>query len=359
MQGFLAMNSDKIKQILHPTYLSFKLFFQNWKLFIWYDMYNLATLFTLVYLMQKWLLFGKLKLWILWTVTLVMRKILAGGFCEPRRRLNGCTVVITGADSGIGKEVAREFTMLGAHLVLGSRNLEKGEQTKRELEDLKGSVEVRQLDLSSLDSVRDFANGLIAHKYHLHMLANCAGEMGSEDWSTGAPNRQWNVNYLGPFLLTNMLLPWLTHTRPARIINVGASAHVAGDPSALTQTHPHDADWWQSYCNSKLATLLFTHHLAKKVKGTNVEVFCANPGLTPTRLFRRFLPEWVCESPIFGLLAQTPREAAQTIVHCATNASKNDSSYYYSECSDGWPSDDAQNDALAEKLWRWSEQMTQ
>lgn len=357
MGYFQKVNTSKIIRMLHPSYLSLQLLFQNWGQFLWAELYNLVLLFSAVYLLQKYFLFHKLRLWLYWLTVLVIRKLMAGGFCKSDNRLNGYTIVITGADSGIGKEVAKELALRGAHLVLASRNLEKAEQTKKDLLYLKGSVEVRHLDLSSLESVRDFANGLIEHKYHLHMLVNVAGEMMCPYTETvDGLEQQMTVNYLGHFLLTNMLLPWLTHTRPARIINVSSTAHIDGEiPFGDFNYKDRGYNKWKAYCNSKLATVLFTRQLVNKVKGSNLDVFCANPGMAQSALYRHILPESVYRF-LFGFLIQTPREAAQTIVHCALEARKEDA-FYYSECSPGWTSDQAQDDQLGERLWRESEKL--
>uniref|UniRef100_A0A6A7G3X2 Retinol dehydrogenase 11-like n=2 Tax=Hirondellea gigas TaxID=1518452 RepID=A0A6A7G3X2_9CRUS len=351
------MTSKKIMRMLHPSYLSLRLFFRSWGQFLWAELYNLLVLFTAVYLLQRYFMFHKLRLWLYWLSVLVVRKFMAGGFCRSDVRLNGCTVVITGADSGIGKEVAKELALRGAHLVLGSRDLVKAEQTKKELENLKGSVEIRHLDLSSLESVRTFANGLINHKYHIHMLLNIAGEMMCPYKETAdGLEEQMAVNHLGHFLLTNMLLPWLTHHKPARIINVAATAHIDGRiPFSDFNYKQQGYSKWKAYCNSKLATVLFTRQLARNLKDTNVEAFCANPGVSQSALYRHVLPEFVYKH-IIGFLVQTPREAAQTITYCATEA-KQDVNFYYSECSSGWPSDEAMDDDLAQRLWRESEKL--
>ncbi|KAF2345974.1 Short-chain dehydrogenase/reductase SDR, partial [Trinorchestia longiramus] len=222
-----------------------------------------------VYLLQRYFVFHKMRLWLYWLSVVVIRKLMAGGFCNSDVRLNGYTIIITGADSGIGKEVAKELTLRGAHLVLASRDLKKAQQTKKELMALKGSVEVRHCDLSSLESVRAFANGIINHKYHVHMLVNVAGElMGTYKETVDGLEQQMAVNHLGHFLLTNMLLPWLLHDRPARIINVSATAHIGGEiPFGDFSYSNGSYNAWKAYCNSKLATVLFTRQLAKKLKG--------------------------------------------------------------------------------------------
>ncbi|XP_018010563.1 retinol dehydrogenase 11 [Hyalella azteca] len=268
--GYLDKQSmDKLSRWLHPSYLSLKLFFRNWGMFLWAELFNLTLMFSAVYLLQRVLLFHKLRLWLYWLGVVVVRKFVAGGFCTSDERLNGYTIIITGADSGIGKEVAKELTLRGAHLVLASRDTEKAEATKKELMAIKGSVEVRHCDLSSLESVRAFAQGIIEHKYHVHMLINIAGEMMCPYSETAdGLERQMAVNHLGHFLLTNLLLPWLTHDRPARVINVSASAHIGGEiPFGDFNYKSQEYSAWKAYCNSKLATVLFTRKLAQKLKG--------------------------------------------------------------------------------------------
>jgi len=348
----MILKMKELKQFLHPTFLSLKLLFSNIKLFIWCDLYNLIILFCLAWLLQRWLLFSKLSLYCVWLAVAVYRKIMAGGLVEPPRRLNGSVVVLTGGETTIGRALAREMADLGAHLVLASPDLEKAEETKKELEKVKGSVEIRHLDVSSLDSVRKFAQGLIDHKYHLHMLVNAAGEVCGEHTTTvDGAERTLATHHLGHFLLTNLLLPSLTHHMPARVVNVATSAHIASSATGVASLTPEEHQWRRAYCDSQLATMLFTHQLRRRLKGTRVSAFCGNPGLS------HLVPAALGWCPSLDLLLQTPLEGAHTLLHCVTEATDADGSYYYSECEPGWPSDAAQDSALAEKFWQESEKL--
>jgi len=342
----MTLKMKELKQLLHPTFLSVKLFFNNIKLFIWCDLYNLIILFSLAWLLQRWLLFSKLRLWLVWLAVAAYRKVMAGGLVAPPRRLNGSVVVLTGGESGVGRALAREMADLGAHLVLACADLDRAEEVKKELEQVKGSVEIRQLDVTSLESVRKFAQGLIDHKYHLHMLVNAAGETNGAYTATADDLERTLVSHhLGHFLLTNLLLPSLTHNIPARVVNVASSAHIFSKATGVTSLTAKEYQWRKAYCDSQLATMLFTHQLRQRLKGTKVSAFCANPGLsalTPSSL---------------DLLLQTPLEGAHTLLHCVTEACPSHPCYYYSECEPGWPSDAAQDTALAEKFWRESEKL--
>lgn len=195
--------------------------------------------------------------------------------------LSGRTIVVTGANSGIGREAAAAFAGAGAHVVLAVRTVAKGEEAAATMS---GSTEVRALDLGDLASVRAFAEGMDGE---IDVLVNNAGLMGvPESRTADGFEMQIGVNHLGHFVLTNLLLPQVT----GRVVTVSSVAHRMGRISL------DDLNWerrrydrWRSYGQSKLANLLFTLELSRRLAeaGSDVRATAAHPGYAATHLQER------------------------------------------------------------------------
>ncbi|MFJ2234246.1 oxidoreductase [Streptomyces sp. NPDC087859] len=193
--------------------------------------------------------------------------------------LTGRTAVITGANSGIGLTAAAALTGAGAHVVFAVRDPRRGEAAARTVN---GSVEVRRLDLADLSSVREFA---AAWDGPLDLLINNAGVMMVPEQRTpDGFEMQFGTNHLGHFALTNLLLPYLTD----RVVTVSSGAHRWGDARIrfddlnwTTGYHPN-----QAYAQSKLANLLFTLELQRRLtqSGSAVRALAAHPGYSATNL---------------------------------------------------------------------------
>ncbi|XP_047738488.1 retinol dehydrogenase 12-like isoform X2 [Hyalella azteca] len=293
----------------------------------------------------------------LWVVA--VRRYLAGGLCTSTARLTGQTVVITGANVGIGKETARDLLRRGAHVILACRSFSKAEEARRSLLGEGGKVEVRLLDLSSLQSVRDFAAGLVKDNIKVHILINNAGVFMCPYMETQEGfEMQMGTNHLGHFLLTNLLLPQMKqHGEPARIINVSSTACLGGkiDLDDLFQKKkPYDA--LQSYSNSKLANVLFTRRLAHLLRGTKIQVFALHPGSVVSSATRHVMSSTFFKDYVISLALKTTLEGAQTTVYCATEAQQH-SEMYFSDCAVGWALDASKDERLAEDFWKLSAQL--
>ncbi|WP_190179671.1 oxidoreductase [Streptomyces naganishii] len=201
--------------------------------------------------------------------------------------LGGRTAVVTGANSGLGYVTARELARRGARVVLGCRSRARGRAAVERLtgEVPKADVELGELDLGDLASVRRFASEF-AH-YRLDLLVNNAGVM-APPYGTTADGfeTQFGVNHLGHFALTALLLPRLTAAPGARVVTVSSMVHV------LANIDPHDLNSerryrrWTAYARSKTANLLFTHELARRLAATGADVVAAaaHPGYAATNL---------------------------------------------------------------------------
>jgi NAD(P)-dependent dehydrogenase (short-subunit alcohol dehydrogenase family) len=193
-------------------------------------------------------------------------------------RLDGRTVVVTGASSGIGLAAARELGRAGAHVVLAVRDLARGEQAAAQVP---GAREVRRLDLADLASVRAFAE---AWDGDIDVLIDNAGVMATPERRTADGfELQIGTNHLGHFALTNLLLPHITD----RVVTVASGAHRMGS-IRLDDLNWHRGDYhrWQAYGQSKLANLLFTLELERRLTeaGSGVRAFAAHPGYAATNL---------------------------------------------------------------------------
>jgi len=208
----------------------------------------------------------------------------------------GRTVVVTGANTGLGKEAARAFTAKGADVVLACRSEAKARDAKADIEadGPDGSLTVLELDLADLDSVRAFADAFTDAFDDLHVLANNAGVMAIPRRETADGfETQFGVNHLGHFALTGLLLDALratgTGTDPARVVTMSSGVHERGRIDFDDLHGERSYDKWDAYAQSKLANLLFAYELDRRIEAADapVESLAAHPGYAATDLQRR------------------------------------------------------------------------
>uniref|UniRef100_A0A3P8SZY2 Si:dkey-23o4.6 n=1 Tax=Amphiprion percula TaxID=161767 RepID=A0A3P8SZY2_AMPPE len=293
----------------------------------------------------------------------VLRKWIAGGVCRCSVRLDGKTVLITGANTGIGKETSRDMAGRGARVVMACRDLTRAEQAAEEVRRStgNGNVVIRHLDLASVYSVRQFAKDFLDSEDRLDILINNAGVMMCPKWLTeDGFETQLAVNHLGHFLLTNLLLPKLKSSAPSRVVNVSSIAHRGGrinfdDLFFSRRTYSP----LESYRQSKLANVLFSRELARRLSGTGVSSFSLHPGVIRTELGRH-VEGWF---PLLGallrlpslLLMKTPWQGCQTTVFCAvTPGLEERSGRYFSDCAEKETAPEGRDDVAAKKLWEES-----
>jgi dehydrogenase/reductase SDR family protein 13 len=271
------------------------------------------------------------------------------------------TFIITGANSGIGKVTARELARQGARVILAGRSKERTQPVIDEIQRETGNdrLELVPLDLGDLASVRACANELLARDLPIHGLINNAGLAGQRGRTKDGFEIQFGTNHLGPYLLTRLLLDRIRESAPARIINVSSKSHYRAkgfDWDALRQK-PKSITTMPEYEVSKLANVMFTKELARRLEGTGVTVYAVHPGVVATDVWRKVPApaRWVIKR--FML---TPEEGAQASLRCATDpALANESGKYYDvggvERRPSRVSDDA---ALAAELWAKSAEWT-
>jgi NAD(P)-dependent dehydrogenase (short-subunit alcohol dehydrogenase family) len=211
------------------------------------------------------------------------------------------------------------------------------------------------LDLASLASVRECAQLFLQLHLPLHLLINNAGVAGLRGLTKDGFEMTFGVNHLGHFLLTQLLLEKMQSSGLSRVVTVSSRAHkrtTGVDWDALCQP---TRSWTgiHEYAVSKLANLLFSAELAKRVQGTSVSTYSLHPGVVDTEIWRA-LPNWA--RPLLRLRGfLTPEEGALTTLHCAMHAPQKESGLYYADSKPMQPAALGQNSELAAELWRRSE----
>ncbi|XP_070827875.1 retinol dehydrogenase 12-like [Chaetodon trifascialis] len=296
---------------------------------------------------------------------LSVKKWMAGGVCHSKAKLDGKTVLITGGNTGIGKETAVDLAKRGARVILACRDLDRANKAAEDVRKRSGNgnIIVKKLDLASLQSVRQLAKEVLASEERLDILINNAGVMSCPKWQTeDGFEMQFGVNHLGHFLLTNCLLDLMKKSSPSRIVNVSSLAHERGQIYFDDIHQEKDYSPWKSYRQSKLANVLFTRELAHRLQGTGVTTYSLHPGVIRTELGRHFwpmLPLWkrLLYAPIM-FFVKSPTQGAQTTIYCAVEESlQNESGLYYSDCAPKTAAPQGLDDEAAKKLWNLSASM--
>ena len=274
------------------------------------------------------------------------------------------TVVVTGANSGIGKACATELLRQGAHVVMTARDAVRGQQALEDVKRASGNADVELLlaDFASLAEVRILANR-IASLPRLDVLVNNAGLMLTERRETrDGFETTFQVNHLAPFLLTAMLVPKLAKADGARVVTVASDAHTSGgalDFDDLQSTRRYTP--FAVYGRSKLCNILFTRELARRLEGSGVTANCLHPGVVATgfagdgdatgwfawgiKLARPFM---------IG-----PEKGADTMVYLATSPDvATITGRYFVKRREKTPGRHARDDAAARRLWDESARMT-
>jgi NAD(P)-dependent dehydrogenase (short-subunit alcohol dehydrogenase family) len=271
------------------------------------------------------------------------------------------TYVITGANTGIGKVTAHELARRGAHVILACRSAEK---TAPVIEDIKretsnDQIEYVSLDLGDLTSVRRCAEQLLARGTPIHGLINNAGLAGQRGTTKDGFELAFGTNHLGHYLFTRLLLPRLEASGPARVVNVASDAHYSAkliDWDALRKP-TRTTTAMKEYGVSKLANVLFTKELARRLEGKQVTTYAVHPGVVATDVWRRV------PSPVRWIMHRfmaTPEQGARPSLQCATAPELADETgrYYGKDGREKRPSRLAADEQLARELWTRSAEWT-
>ena len=270
-------------------------------------------------------------------------------------------VVITGANSGIGKAAAIKLAGLGAHVVMVCRDYERGMQALKDVRLKTGrDADLMICDLTDLKSVENFCDNLIKRYNRLDILINNAGKLFRKRSETkDGYEANFQVNYLGHFLLTNRLLPIIKKSAPARIINVTSLAHRFGSIHFEDIHLNRGYNWWRGYAQSKLAIVMSTYSLAQKLSDTGVTVNCIHPGVVGTDIIiNRNSGSGASLAQLQKFLFMSPEKSAEPIIHLATSDNLcSTTGKYYSLGIEKRSSGKSHDTITADKLWTLSEQM--
>ncbi|MFD1513824.1 oxidoreductase [Halomarina rubra] len=290
---------------------------------------------------------------------------------------SGRTAVVTGANSGLGFETSRELAAAGAHVVLACRDTERGREAATEIreETTDASLELLELDLADLASIRSFAETFGRRHDTLDLLVNNAGVMAIPRRETDDGfEMQFGVNHLGHFALTGLVLDSVRAADAGRVVTVSSGAHQRGKVNFGDLHGETDYDEWRAYAQSKLANLLFAYELQRRLRAADAAAIsvAAHPGWAATELQKRG-PQMrgsrlraIMMRAANRLLAQTAEEGALPILYAATAPDVVGGAYYgpdgLAEMRGGptrVESTERSHDLdAARRLWEYSEKAT-
>ena len=278
-------------------------------------------------------------------------------------RLEGRTVLVTGASSGIGRATAVGLAGEGARLLLVGRTPARCEETLAEIRGRTGRDDAVMLraDLSSLKEVRRLADEVLASADRVHVLLNNAGvTLLQRQLTVDGLEGTFATNHLAYFLLTGLLLPRLRESAPARIVNVASDAHRFGgrlDLHDLQNERRYGA--MRVYGQSKTANLLFTQELARRIAGSGVSANALHPGGIRSNLGRSEGKALEVVRKLVGLFLKSPEEGARTSLYLASAPEvEGVSGRYFERCREHTPAAHARDPELARRLWERSEELT-
>lgn len=264
-------------------------------------------------------------------------------------------ILITGSTDGIGKATAFSLAKEGVEVILHGRNTEKGRAVQHELQKKVGGdkPDIVIADYESLDAIRLMASEVSSRYQRLDVLVNNVGTyQKTRQLTDDGFEMTFGVNYLGPFLLTHLLLPLLKRGAPSRIVTVASGAHedvqrINWDNLQGEQSYSA----WDAYALSKFADITFTYVLARKIEGSGVTANCLHPGVVDTKLLRSAFP---------GYPAISPDEGALTSVYLAVSPDVNNiSGEYFDNQKPVRSSALTHERSVQKRLWRIANDMTE
>ena len=273
--------------------------------------------------------------------------------------------VVTGASSGIGRATALGLAQIGATVVLVCRDRKRGESVINEAKQRykNSSVDLLVADLSSQESIRALANQYVKKYERLHVLINNAGSYFTKRHVTAdGIETLFAVNYLAPFLLTNLLLGTLKRSAPSRIINVAGAHHSKGKINFDDLQGAKDFNGSRAIAQSKLALVLYTYELARRLEGTGVTVNCSDPGMVATNLTDKdedFPKFYKYMFKLLKIFLKSPEKGAVTSIYLASSPEvEGITGQYFIGKKMGKSSPASHDIATAKRLWDVSVSLT-
>ena len=272
--------------------------------------------------------------------------------------MNGKVCLVTGATDGIGKVSARVLAELGAKVIIVGRNPEKSAIVLAELRSISGNenIDLLMADLAVMQEVRDLAEQVISRYDRIDVLLNNAGGYFTKhEITSDGLEMTFALNHMSYFLLTNKLMELLKYSAPARIVNVSSDAHYGVNIEFENLNGEQEYKAWKAYQKSKLANVLFTYELLKKVPG-NITVNCLHPGFVATNFGHNnggfFGPVLKIAQRISAI---DPEEGAKTSIFlCSAPEVKGVSGKYFYKCQPKTSSRESRNMDTGKRLWQIS-----
>jgi len=277
------------------------------------------------------------------------------------KKTSGKIIMVTGASSGIGKEAVLQLAQQGHYVVMVCRNTRRGEPALTEIKSRSGSdrIELLTADLASQRQIRTLVDRFKATFDRLDVLVNNAGLfLAKRSETEDHIEMTWAVNHLAPFLLTNLLLDTLKTSAPTRVVTISSDVHrgVHLDFDDLEMRHRYN--WIRAYQQSKLANVLFTYELARRLKGTGVTANCMHPGGVATKIWNR-------NNNLVSLIMRplkafmmSPEKSAKSVVRLATSPEvEGNTGTYFVKSKMVRSSEVSYDEAVAGRLWSESAKM--
>ena len=272
--------------------------------------------------------------------------------------MKGKICLITGANSGIGKATALGLAESGAQVIMVCRNKDTGETARREIVEQTGndSVDLLIADLSSRDAIKQLVNEFKLNYQKLHVLINNAGAFFKKRHVTiDGFETTFAVNYLAPFMLTNLLLDILKRSAPARVINVSSTIHKNARINFDDLQAEKKYTSFKAYGQSKLAMILFTNELSRRLEGRDVTINALHPGSVKSNIGRDFGKAM----KIFSKLSKSPEKGAETSLYLAISPEiEGITGKYFINKKEEKSSKKSHDIEIAQKLWDISVELT-
>jgi NAD(P)-dependent dehydrogenase (short-subunit alcohol dehydrogenase family) len=276
-----------------------------------------------------------------------------------KKNMTGKTCLVTGANSGIGKVTAEALARRGARVVIVCRNRERGEPALEEIGKKSGNsrVELMTCDFASQKQIRRLAEEFLSKNDRLDVLVNNAGLMRRyRETTEDGLEMTFAVNHLGYFLLTNLLLDLLKKSAPSRIVNVASVAHMRGTIAFDDLQGEREYSSMAAYRQSKLANILFTYELARRLEGTLVTANCLHPGVIATNIARD-MPKAVGFA--LKLFFTGAEKGAGTSIYLATSEEvEGVTGKYFDDKKEARSNEESYDREIARRLWKVSAELT-
>lgn len=281
----------------------------------------------------------------------------------------GKTILVTGANVGLGYESVRALARKEAHVIMACRNLEKGELAREAIlaESPNAKLDLRYCDLADFSSVEKFSQGIIADYPKLDVLLNNAGlNFFRRHENKDGFELTFATNHLGHFALTRHLFPLLKKTANSRIVHVSSGAHLSGTINFNDLMLNKSYSFMKSYGQSKLANILFAKEIQRRVDAGNISMLSAavHPGLNRTNMLYRFtgtsrISRWMVD--LFAGRAHPPKVGARVQLYTSTERDVQGGGYYVPDLNGrpkiGFSTKEANDPEVANRLWKKSEEL--